>query len=68
MSLMADEAATNGESFAPFLAAIAHYKAVFGEGNIKPVSSVGLDAYEIQLLLVLASTHLGILLLCRSFG
>jgi hypothetical protein len=38
---MADEVAAQGESFAPFLAAIADYKAVFGEGNVKPVSCYG---------------------------
>lgn len=35
---MADQVANQGEAFAPFLAAIAHYKAVFGEGNAKSVS------------------------------
>jgi hypothetical protein len=43
LSVMAEEVAAQGESFAPFLGAIAHYKAVFGEGNVKPVSFNGLD-------------------------
>jgi hypothetical protein len=66
---MADGIANHGESFAPFLAAIAHYKAVFGEPNIKPVSLVQYECITVQLG-VAASTQVNmlLLLLCRSFG
>jgi hypothetical protein len=46
---MADEVEAQGEAFAPFLSAIADYKAVFGEGNVKPVSFNGLGTVFFQL-------------------